>query len=117
MADPNMEQAARASEEYSRYRGNRNGMPSRAKDTDSEDNFKAQEESIRNADALYRDRQAIMREINDLLKERERAMADIPKYEARADAAKERLERKWVSVDGREFSMTYDEYLERDIPF
>ena len=113
MADPNMEQAARASEEYSKYRGNRNGMPSRAKDTDSEDNFKAQEESIRNADALYRDRQAIMREINDLLKERERAMADIPKYEARADAAKERLERKWVSVDGREFSMTYDEYLDQ----
>ena len=107
------QQAARMAEEadMKRRRGG-NGRVRRPKDTDNDDNFAAQAQSIRNADDMYRNRQTIMDEIRQLFKDRGTYLRDVSKYEARYDEAEKGLKQSWTSFDGRVYSMTYDEYLD-----
>ena len=105
-------QAARMAEEADMRRRGNNGRVRRPKDTDNDDNFAAQTKSIRNADEMYRNRQTIMEEIRQLFKDRDGYLRDVSKYENRYDQAEKGLRQSWTSFDGREFSMTYDEYLD-----
>ena len=110
MADPGMEQAARAaSEEAARAARNRQNDEEAVERNSS---FAAQDRSFRRTNALYGDRRSILRDVRALFRERQGYLDDIERCEYDADRAQKRFEQHWVDIDGNDMAVSYSDIID-----